>query len=171
MPDLGHVAVGLAAGRAYAGARVNEPGGLRAAAAFSALALLPDLDLVGRLFGVPALAPWGHRGAAHSVLAALFVAAAAVPLCRALRLPVRRAALFVLCVVASHGALDMLDTGALGVACLWPLSASRFFWPLRFLPGPPPGEHWLTFAGARAVLWGVVPFLPLFAWALRPRRS
>ena len=158
----------MLAGRAYSGSRLDEPGGLRAAAAFSALSLLPDLDLIGRPFGVAALSVWGHRGAAHSLAAALLVGVAAALLCRRLKLPAKRTALLCALVVASHGALDMLDTGSLGVAYAWPLTAQRFFWPLRFLAGPPPGENWLSLAGARSVALGLVPFLPLVAWSLRP---
>lgn len=43
--------------------------------ALSALALLPDLDVIGFSPGVPYGAPWGHRGASHSLAAVLLVGA------------------------------------------------------------------------------------------------
>jgi membrane-bound metal-dependent hydrolase YbcI (DUF457 family) len=39
--------------------------------AFSALSLAPDLDVIAFRFGIPYSAPFGHRGAAHSILVAL----------------------------------------------------------------------------------------------------
>jgi inner membrane protein len=164
MPDVGHVAVGLAAARLYTGAAVSENRGMKAALAFSAVSLLPDCDMLGRAAGLPDSALLGHRGALHSFAFAVLVGLAARIFARS-----GRAALFSFAVAASHGALDMLDTGALGVAYFWPLTDRRFFWPLRFLPGPPPGEHWLTAAGARSVVSGAVFFVPLFAYALRRR--
>lgn len=170
MPDLGHVAVGLYAARVRGGRPPARGRALRAGLALSALSLLPDGDLIGRLFGVPDASILGHRGFMHSLAAAL-VAAFAVWLWRRREAP--RDALWAFAVMASHGALDMLDRGRLGVAYLWPLTGKRFFWPapLRFLPGPPPGEHWLSWAGAASVGLGVLPFLPLFWLALRPERE
>ncbi len=163
MPDIGHVAVGLLAGRLYA-AKGDAKGAWRAGAAFSAVSLLPDLDLIGRGLGADDLGPLGHRGALHSLAAAALIGLAVAAFNR-------RAGIFAALVAASHGALDMLDVGNLGVAYLWPLTPRRFFWPWRFLPGPPPGEHWLSLDGARAVAAGSLYFLPVFAAALWPRSA
>ena len=38
--------------------------------AFSALSLAPDLDVIAFRFGIPYSAPFGHRGAAQSILVA-----------------------------------------------------------------------------------------------------
>jgi inner membrane protein len=122
--------------------------------------------MLSRAAGIPDSSWFGHRGATHSLAFALLVGLAAGSLSRS-----RRAALLALLVAASHGALDMLDTGELGVAYLWPLTGRRFFWPWRFLPGPPPGEHWLTAAGARSVALGAVGFIPFFFYALRRRAA
>lgn len=171
MPDLGHLSVGLLAGRWYVGDKA-EPRELKAAAAaFCVLSLLPDLDLIGRGLGRADGMALGHRGAFHSLAAAVIVAAAcAVAASRLWKLPARRAFLFAGLVVASHGALDMLDTGNLGVKYLWPFTSRHFFWPWRFLPGPPPGENWLSLQGARVVAEGTAYFIPVFILALWPRR-
>lgn len=158
MPDVGHVAVGLFAAR--------ERPGWRWAAALSLVSLLPDVDMIARALGAPDNTPWGHRGMTHSLFFAALVGAAAFAITRR-----RREALLFFLVCASHGALDMLDRGALGVEYLWPLSAKNYFWPWRFLPGPPPGEQWLTAAGARVVVLGAMPFVPLFAAALVRRKK
>jgi inner membrane protein len=48
-------------------------------AVWSALAMLPDLDVIGFALGVQYGDPWGHRGATHSLLmvAALSIALSA----------------------------------------------------------------------------------------------
>src|SRR5260221_3598765 len=68
MASIGHVAVGLAAARAYEDGRTPR---WPAMLAWSALSLLPDIDVVGFLRAVPYGAPWGHRGATHSLTLAL----------------------------------------------------------------------------------------------------
>jgi hypothetical protein len=45
--------------------------------AFSALSLAPDLDVIAFRFGIPYAAPFGHRGAAHSISVALVLSAVA----------------------------------------------------------------------------------------------
>lgn len=154
--------MGLAAARAYD--RRGE-WTWRAGAAFAALSLLPDADIpVSVALHAPWNTPLGHRGWTHSLCFALLVGAGAWLLTRR-----RRAALFAFAVVASHGALDMLDKGRLGVEYLWPLSARNWFWPLRFLPGgEPPGGLW-SLAEARQVLVGALWFLPCFAYAFQRR--
>ena len=68
MASIGHIAVGLAAARAY---DPERPPRWPAMVAWSALSLLPDIDVVGFLRGVPYGAPWGHRGATHSLTLAI----------------------------------------------------------------------------------------------------
>ncbi len=64
MASIGHIFVEMAAGRGYARADTT-----RMIAAwmirFTALSLLPDLDAVSFILGIPYGAPWGHRGATH----------------------------------------------------------------------------------------------------------
>ena len=82
MPTIGHVAVGLAAGRMFA----RDP--TRPAPAMiggSLLALAPDLDILGPLTGAPPGSPLDHRGALHSVLTALLIGLATVGAARLLR--------------------------------------------------------------------------------------
>ena len=50
---------------------------LRSMVAFSALSLAPDLDVIAFRFGIPYAAPFGHRGAAHSIFVALVLASIA----------------------------------------------------------------------------------------------
>lgn len=166
MASLGHVAVGMAAGRAWAGAHAG-----RAMLAFAALSLLPDIDVVGMALGVPYGAPWGHRGATHSLAVAALVGLAA-PL--ATRTKGRAAvvlALLVAAVVASHGLLDAMTDGGRGVALLWPFTTRRIFLPWRPIPVAPISVGLFSQEGAAVMAWEAVVFLPLFAFALWPRRA
>jgi inner membrane protein len=73
-------------------------------------------------------------------------------------------------VALSHGLLDTLTDGGLGVALLWPYSTQRFFAPWRPIPVAPIGARLLSAYG-RQVMWTeLIYFLPLFAYSLWPRR-
>lgn len=172
MASVGHVFVGMAAGR------VIEPGAppRRVAAwmvAMSALSMLPDLDAVGFAFGVPYGAPWGHRGATHSPAFAVLVALAVAVVALAARWPARRAAWLFACafvVVASHGVLDALTDGGKGVAFAWPLGTRRWFFPWRPIPVAPIGGAVLGPRGRTVMLAECLYFAPFAIAALLPWR-
>lgn len=168
MPSIGHVVVGLAAGRWW-----TRRGGprARAAAAFVALATFQDVDVLARALGAAAGSPWLHRGLTH----ALLVAAAAglsvgLALERAWRARARAAALGAL-VAASHGLLDTLTRGGNGVMLLWPWSTARWLAPVSLIPAAPMG---LRLASARAGAVAAEELLllaPLLLYALWPARG
>jgi inner membrane protein len=94
-----------------------------------AAAILPDGDLVSRLFGIPHTADLGHRGVSHTLLFALLIgslAAWAAPLLKARR---RIAGVFVFAATLSHPLTDMLTDGGKGMMLFWPVSHDRFRWP------------------------------------------
>jgi inner membrane protein len=159
MASLGHVAVGMAAAR-LAGDR-----SLRGMTLWSALSLLPDADVIGFSLGVEYGDPWGHRGATHSLAMALLGGLVIFALGRKLRFGLLGAA-----VLASHGLLDTLTTGGLGVALLWPFSLERFFAPWRPIPVAPIGGAFISMRGLRCAATELVMFSPLWVWALLPRR-
>ena len=73
MPSLiSHAIVAAGATRLVFGA--GAPRAVYAAAV--ALSCLPDADVIGFRLGVPYAAPWGHRGASHSLAMAAMVAVA-----------------------------------------------------------------------------------------------
>jgi inner membrane protein len=166
MATIGHVAVGLAAGRLWGG---GSPG--RAMTLFSALSLAPDLDVVGFWAGVPYAAPWGHRGASHSLTLALVVGLLGGLWARRRGIAPARVALVVAVVVASHGLLDTLTNGGLGVALGWPWSLRRWFAPWRPIPVAPLGLRLLSPIGLLGLAVETVEFAPLMVWALLPRRA
>src|SRR5581483_6971382 len=137
MASVGHVAVGLFAAR----------GRLRALAGWSAVALAADLDVIGFRFGVPYAAPFGHRGATHSIAAALLLALIVAGVTRR-----ARPGLIALAVALSHPLLDMLTDGGLGVALFWPLSNARYFAPWRPIPVAPIGARLLSARGLHVML-------------------
>jgi inner membrane protein len=161
MASLGHIAVGLAAGRVYAKRRAWVP-----MFVFSVLSMLPDSDVVAFALRVPYSAPFGHRGATHS-----FAFAALVGLGAWLVRRDRRTALFVALTVATHPLLDALTDGGLGVALLFPLRNTRYFAPFTPLPVAPIGAHMLSARGLYVVLVEAVVFLPCWLYALWPRSA
>src|SRR5215831_16062689 len=172
MASIGHVAVGLAAARAYdpstrSGkvARLSWPAML----GWSALALLPDIDVVGFMRGVPYGAEWGHRGATHSLTLAVAGGVAVGMAARWLKRPVLRTMAFAVVVLASHGLLDTMTDGGLGAALLWPFNLTRYFAPWRPIPVAPIGPDFFTPDGALVALTEVALFLPLWLFAFRFR--
>jgi len=174
MASLGHIAVGLAAARLYLNSCQTGTPRVRTMAWMSALALLPDADVISFKLGIPYHAPFGHRGASHSFLAALVCGLVCVSLFRVWGQ--RRGktllftGLFAIGVVASHGVLVTLTNGGLAIALLWPFTNQRFFAPWRPIPVAPIGIHLLSEYGVKVMLTELLYFLPLFVYALWPRR-
>jgi inner membrane protein len=129
------------------------------------------VDVVAFALGIPYGAPFGHRGALHSlafgVLVGMIVWAGALWL----RLPALSIAVTGCLVVASHGLLDTLTDGGKGIALLWPFSNERYFAPWRPIPVAPIGARLFSTAGMRLMLYEALLFLPLFLVAAWPRRS
>lgn len=164
MASLGHIAIGVAAGRLHA---KRYPS--RWMTAFCVLSLAPDLDVLAFAMGIPYEDPFGHRGASHALLAGLFGAVLyLVPGERRDRI---RAAVLGAAVMASHGLLDAMTTGGLGAALFWPLSDARVFLPWRPIPVAPIGAGMFSARGLYVVAVEAILFSPLLAYALWPRRT
>jgi inner membrane protein len=161
MASFGHIAVGLAAGRG-----LGRPRPLAWMAAFSALSMLPDADVIAFVFHIPYAHPFGHRGASHSIAFAALCGLAAFLVRRD-----RRLALFTFVVVLTHPLLDMLTDGGLGCALFWPFSNERLFWPVQPIPVAPIGHGMLSRRGLYVVVVELAAFLPLAIFALWPRKG
>jgi inner membrane protein len=167
--SLGHIAVGMACGRAFSRDRATAK---RAMIVFSAISLWPDIDAIGFLVGIGYGDSLGHRGATHSLLVALFVGLASYAYAQRKDLPPKRTAVFTTIVAASHGLLDtMTYGGGLGCALFWPLSDARFWAPVRFIPIAPIGLRLLSARGLYVMAAELVLFSPFFLYALWPRRN
>lgn len=140
-------------------------------------AMLPDADVLAFRLGIPYEDAWGHRGATHSAaFAAAWALAATALFFRDVprQVPV---ALALFAATVSHGLLDMLTDGGLGVALLWPLRTERLFFPFRPVAVSPIGvEGFLSQRGlevlASEAVWIGVPAaaLALAGWAWARRR-
>jgi inner membrane protein len=154
----------MAAGRRWTASGVG-----RAMLAFSVLSMLPDLDVVGMRLGVPYGAPWGHRGATHSLAMAVALGLAFAWWMRERGDRFGPTAVLAIAVTASHGLLDAMTDGGKGVALLWPVTAHRYFLPWRPIPVAPIGVGMLSGEGLEVAGWELVVFSPLLVYALWPR--
>ena len=104
-----------------------------------AASVLPDADAIGFAAGVPYGSVFGHRGFTHSLLFALLVAAASAAF--ADRLDTRPGIVFavVFFCAASHGVLDAMTTGGMGIAFFSPFSNRRYFLPWQVIRVSPIG--------------------------------
>ena len=155
---ISHPAVPLAVAVALGSGRV--PPALTVAACV--VSVLPDLDVLGFKAGIPYEHLLGHRGFMHSLCFALLAAAVGTRFARSLGSSpgLTFAVLFVS--IASHGVLDALTTGGLGVAFLSPFSNRRYFLPWRVLAVSP--------IGVRAFLssWGLGVLRSELMWVWVP---
>lgn len=168
MATLGHVAVGVVAARWRASRPGAPPLGL-SMLALSALALLPDVDFIAFRLGIPYSHPFGHRGMTHSLLFAVLVGLLVALGLRLRRRPVLLDALLATLVVASHGVLDAMTTGGLGIEFFWPVDTHRYFLPWRFIPVAPIGGRMVSARGLSVLVTEAVVFLPAWAYAFWPR--
>ncbi len=128
---LSHLAVPLAL-TAVLGTDAVPPGLLALALV---CAVLPDLDALGLWLGIPYAHPFGHRGITHSLPFAVALAGAGTLLAPEAE---PRIAFGVLLVsAASHGLIDALTNGGLGIALFSPFSHRRFFLPWRVIEVSP----------------------------------
>jgi inner membrane protein len=172
MASFGHVAVGLLASRLHGGKpeRPRRPHcSLGVMVAFTALALLPDADLLLVALGATDHGPAGHRGASHSLAMAAVAGLLCALAARWRRWPVLRTALIGAFAVGSHAVLDVLGEGGRGLPLLWPFSDVRFHSPWRIFPDAPRGMELLTRLGLIELGLELVLFLPITLYALWPR--
>ncbi len=93
--------------------------------------ILPDLDVVGFGFGIRYGDLLGHRGFTHSLLFALIWSLLIVRFASAKAERPWKLRLFFFLVTASHGFLDAMTDGGLGVAFFSPFDTTRYFFPWR----------------------------------------
>jgi inner membrane protein len=137
-------------------------------------AVLPDADVAGFAVGIKYGDLLGHRGLTHSFIFAAFLATLAVPLARSESGPGWRARLwtFFFLAAASHGLLDALTDGGLGVAFFAPFENARYFFPFRPIEVSPIGPGIFSERGLAVIrselVWIWLPSLALMgtAWTI-----
>jgi inner membrane protein len=106
-----------------------------------ALSVLPDVDVIAFALGIPYSAPWGHRGAAHSLAVAALAGLAGAVAVRAWGAGALRMGIVGGLVTASHGLLDTLTDGGLGIGSCGPgrtIGSSRPGGPSQWRPSARP---------------------------------
>ena len=96
--------------------------------------MLPDIDVIGFRFGIRYGDFWGHRGFTHSLLFAGILATLVLVAGFPHGLPGLRCVwlwLYFFLATASHGFLDAMTNGGLGVAFFSPFDNTRYFLPWR----------------------------------------
>ncbi|EKR62440.1 MULTISPECIES: metal-dependent hydrolase [Leptospira] len=110
--------------------------------------ILPDADVIAFRFGIPYESDWGHRGFSHSILFAFSLSVLACVLVRWLQVRMEIVISFLFVSILSHGFLDAMTNGGLGVGFLIPYSSERFFFNLRPIRVSPIGiKNFLTARG------------------------
>src|SRR5919197_383065 len=168
---MSHAVAALALGPAFRRARWPA----RVWWAGALCAMLPDVDVVGVWLGVPFGAPFGHRGLTHSLAFAALVAAVLTPWLVPGGTRVRLW-IYLFFATASHGLLDAMTNGGIGVALLAPFDMRRYFFSWRPIGVSPIGVRpFLEVRGvaglAREAVWVWLPaaIVAASAWLLTRR--
>lgn len=167
---LSHLAVPLALTAVLGPDSV--PPGLMALALASAV--LPDVDALGLWLGIPYDHPLGHRGFTHSLAFSVALAGAGALLAPWMGASASTAFWLLLVSMASHGVLDAMTNGGLGIAFFSPFSKRRMFLPWRVIEVSPmrPAEFF-SWHGLRVLrsemrwVWLPCGLVALLGWALR----
>ncbi|HEY0029333.1 MAG TPA: metal-dependent hydrolase [Bacteroidia bacterium] len=140
--------------------------------------ILPDADVLSFKFGIAYEAFWGHRGFTHSFFFALLLGMLITFLFYKSVFFSKRAIgyilFFALC-TASHGILDAMTTGGLGVAFFSPFDTTRYFFPWRPIQVSPIGAgNFFSEWGIRVIkseaIWIGIPSA-IFILLMRIRRK
>lgn len=140
-------------------------------------AACPDADVAGFAFGIGYGDLWGHRGMTHSLLFAAIVGTlAAMRLRPGWNWRGARVAALLAAITASHGVLDAMTNGGLGVAFFSPFDRARYFFPWTPVEVSPIGASRFFSERGLAVLeseivWIWVPALALAVLLRVSRRS
>ena len=140
--------------------------------------VIPDLDVIGFRFGIRYGDFWGHRGFTHSLLFAALLASAAIIAFRKGLPSLGRATLwlYLFLATASHGFLDAMTDGGLGVAFFSPFDNQRYFLPWTPIRVSPIGVgRFFSYRGLEVLqsellwIWLPAAVLVIAAWLFRRR--
>ncbi|HSF08730.1 MAG TPA: metal-dependent hydrolase [Nitrospirales bacterium] len=137
-----------------------------------ACCLLPDADVLGLVIGIPYEHMLGHRGLTHSIVFAMLVGLVvprwAIPTLALGTRPYWVFAVYFFLVTLSHGFLDALTNGGLGIAFFAPFDSTRYFFPLRPIAVSPIGlSAFLSQEGMGVLLSELVWIgVPVGVWLL-----
>jgi inner membrane protein len=145
-----------------------------------ACSVVPDLDVIGFRFGIRYGDFWGHRGFTHSLLFAALLASTLIFIGLRKALPsLGRTTLwlYLFLASASHGFLDAMTDGGLGVAFFSPFDNQRYFLPWTPIRVSPIGVgRFFSYRGLEVLqsellwIWLPAAVLAIAAWSFRRRR-
>ncbi|MGI9075846.1 MAG: metal-dependent hydrolase [Gemmatimonadaceae bacterium] len=140
--------------------------------------IVPDIDLIALGLGIPNEHLFGHRGLTHSFAFAAAVATISVSLLSTFGIAQRFVALWLyfFLATASHGVLDGMTNGGLGIAFFAPFDKARYWMPWRpILASPSDASSFLwahsTSVIASELLWVWLPALIFVLLVLPFRRD
>lgn len=143
-----------------------------------ACSILPDFDVIGFKFYIEYQSAFGHRGFSHSILFAALLATLGLLAAERLKLKPIATAIFLFFATLSHGLIDALTNGGLGVAFFGPFHNERYFFPWQVIEVSPIGiRNFLSERGlkvlASELIWIGLPclFLALTAFIYRQTKS
>jgi inner membrane protein len=141
--------------------------------------IIPDPDVIGFRFGIHYGGFWGHWGFTHSLLFAALLASAIMILGSPRAIPrLTRYSVwsYLLLATASHGLLDAMTDGGLGLAFFAPFDNRRYFLPWRPIRVSPIGVgRFFTERGLSVLqsevfrIWIPAVVLTLSVWLCRRR--
>ncbi|MCP4900567.1 MAG: metal-dependent hydrolase [bacterium] len=142
----------------------------RSTVVFAVLSVMPDIDLLGSLAGIPWRGNLGHRGITHSVGVAVVCGLIGARIIHGKQGLSRRKVVgltLLACAVAvSHGLLDAATSIGVGVGLLMPFFDERIILPVRPILVPRARGDGLVLAMLRMVLAELLTvWLPLFVGA------
>lgn len=96
------------------------------------LTILPDIDIVGLRLGIPYSHLFGHRGFSHSLFFAINISLfVSLIFYKYYGEKIVSVWLFLFLCTLSHGLLDALTNGGLGIAFFSPFTNERYFFPFQ----------------------------------------
>ena len=135
--------------------------------------ILPDVDVAAFRFGIPYGSLFGHRGFTHSIFFAVLVGVVFALSSKIGRERRRAVFCFTAFAAISHGLLDALTNGGLGVGFFAPFSSQRYFFPADWIEVSPIGAGFFSSRGLTVlrsellVVWLPCLALGLLGFALR----
>jgi inner membrane protein len=93
--------------------------------------ILPDIDVVGFSMGIRYSDLWGHRGMTHSIVFAAITGIAVGLIFVAPSIEQLKRMFLFFFITLSHGILDAMTNGGLGVAFFSPFKTERYFFRWR----------------------------------------
>lgn len=133
------------------------------------LSILPDADVLAFTWGIPYEDPLGHRGFTHSILFALLVApmVSYTIFKKNSSSEKRMLTLLFFLSLMSHGFLDAMTNGGLGIGFFIPFDNDRYFMPWTPIEVSPIGRNFFSKQGLITLLSEfkvvIIPLILVFA--------